>query len=44
MSGLLHSVEGTIARFIGGDERDWWEKAGIDPNVTARSLWLQSHS
>jgi putative HNHc nuclease len=26
-----------------GDERDWWEKAGIDPNVTARSLWLQSH-
>ena len=27
-----------------GDERGWWEKAGIDPNVTARSLWLQSHS
>jgi hypothetical protein len=26
-----------------GDERDWWEKAGIDPNVAARSLWLQSH-
>jgi hypothetical protein len=26
-----------------GDEREWWEKAGIDPNVTARSLWLQSH-
>ena len=26
-----------------GDERDWWEKAGIDPNVTARTLWLQSH-
>ena len=26
-----------------GDERDWWKKAGIDPNVTARSLWLQSH-
>ena len=27
-----------------GDERSWWEKAGIDPNVPARSLWLQSHS
>jgi hypothetical protein len=26
-----------------GDERAWWKKAGIDPNVTARSLWLQSH-
>ena len=26
-----------------GDERDWWEKAGVDPNVAARSLWLQSH-
>jgi hypothetical protein len=26
-----------------GDERDWWGKAGIDPDVTARSLWLQSH-
>jgi ERF superfamily len=26
-----------------GDERGWWEKAGIDPNVAARSLWLQSH-
>ena len=26
-----------------GDERGWWEKSGIDPNVAARSLWLQSH-
>jgi ERF superfamily len=26
-----------------GDERDWWGKAGIDPNLAARSLWLQSH-
>ena len=26
-----------------GDERDWWGKAGVDPNVAARSLWLQSH-
>jgi hypothetical protein len=26
-----------------GDERDWWAKARIDPNVAARGLWLQSH-
>jgi hypothetical protein len=26
-----------------GDKSDWWQKAGIDPNVAARSLWLQSH-
>ena len=26
-----------------GDEHDWWGKAGIDPNVAARGLWLQSH-
>jgi Putative HNHc nuclease len=26
-----------------GDEREWWAKSGIDPNVAARSLWLQSH-
>jgi hypothetical protein len=26
-----------------GDEGDWWAKAGIDPNVVARSLWIQSH-
>jgi hypothetical protein len=26
-----------------GDERDWWGKAGIDPNLATRSLWLQSH-
>jgi hypothetical protein len=26
-----------------GDERDWWAKSGIDPNVAARRLWLQSH-
>jgi len=27
-----------------GDERLWWEKAGIDPNVAAQDLWLESHS
>jgi hypothetical protein len=26
-----------------GDEATWWDKAGIDPTITARSLWLQTH-
>jgi hypothetical protein len=26
-----------------GDEAAWWKKAGIDPTVTARTLWLESH-
>jgi ERF superfamily protein len=26
-----------------GDEATWWEKAGIDPAVTARALWLETH-
>jgi hypothetical protein len=26
-----------------GDETAWWEKAGIDPTITARSLWLKTH-
>jgi hypothetical protein len=26
-----------------GDEAAWWQKAGIDPAVAARSLWLNSH-
>jgi hypothetical protein len=25
------------------DETAWWNKAGIDPTVTARALWLQTH-
>jgi len=25
------------------DEVTWWMKLGIDPNSTARSLWLQTH-
>jgi len=25
------------------DEADWWKKAGIDPTVQARTLWLQTH-
>jgi len=26
-----------------GDEAAWWTKAGIDPTVVARALWLETH-
>ncbi len=26
-----------------GDEAAWWQKTGIDPTVTARTLWLETH-
>jgi hypothetical protein len=26
-----------------GDEAVWWKKAAIDPNMTARALWLTTH-
>ena len=26
-----------------GDEATWWKRAGLDPSVTARSLWLETH-
>jgi hypothetical protein len=26
-----------------GDEAAWWRKVGIDPTITARSLWLKTH-
>jgi hypothetical protein len=26
-----------------GDEAAWWAKMGIDPTVTARMLWLETH-
>ena len=26
-----------------GNEAVWWKKAGIDPTVTARALWLQTN-
>ena len=26
-----------------GDEAAWWRKAGIDPVIAARALWLESH-
>jgi hypothetical protein len=25
-----------------GDEAEWWKKAGIDPTVHARALWLET--
>jgi hypothetical protein len=26
-----------------GDEAAWWKTAGIDPTITARTLWLETH-
>jgi len=26
-----------------GDEAAWWNKAGIDPSINARALWLETH-
>ena len=26
-----------------GDEAAWWKKAGIDPTIPARALWLETH-
>ena len=26
-----------------GNELTWWSKVGIDPSVTARALWLETH-
>jgi hypothetical protein len=26
-----------------GDEAAWWRKAGIDPTIAARALWLETH-
>jgi ERF superfamily len=26
-----------------GDEAAWWKKAGVDPTITARALWLATH-
>jgi hypothetical protein len=26
-----------------GDEAAWWQKLGLDPTPTARTLWLQTH-
>jgi hypothetical protein len=26
-----------------GDEAAWWTKSGIDPTVSARGLWLETH-
>jgi ERF superfamily len=26
-----------------GDEAAWWNNAGVDPTITARALWLETH-
>jgi hypothetical protein len=26
-----------------GDEAAWWKKAGVDPSISARALWLETH-
>ena len=26
-----------------GDEAAWWKEAGVDPTITARALWLETH-
>ena len=26
-----------------GDEAAWWKNAGVDPTITARGLWLETH-
>ena len=26
-----------------GDEAAWWKNAGLDPTITARALWLETH-
>ena len=26
-----------------GDEAAWWKEAGVDPTVTVRALWLETH-
>jgi ERF superfamily len=26
-----------------GDEAAWWKNAGVDPTITARTLWLETH-
>jgi hypothetical protein len=26
-----------------GDEAAWWSSAGIEPTVSARELWLETH-
>jgi hypothetical protein len=26
-----------------GDEAAWWKSAGVDPTITARALWFETH-
>jgi len=34
---------GAALTYGSGDEAAWWKKAGIDPTVPARALWLETH-
>jgi hypothetical protein len=44
MSSQFRCVAGITARFITVVMKGaWWERAGIDPTVTARALWLKTH-
>jgi hypothetical protein len=27
-----------------GDEAAWWQKAGLNPTIAARALWLETYS
>jgi ERF superfamily protein len=38
---LCRGHHGEVHRW--GDEAAWWTKAGIDPAIPARALWLESH-
>jgi len=31
------------AKLFIGDETAWWKTVGIDPSITARALWLDTH-
>jgi len=33
----------TIALHHFGNEAAWWRNFGVDPTVTARALWLETH-
>ena len=44
MSSPCRYAAAIIARPIAaGDEAAWWKEAGVDPTVTARALWLETH-
>jgi hypothetical protein len=40
--GIFPAVHRPEADFC-SDEAAWWKKAGIDPSLSARALWLKTH-